>query len=110
MATEAIKTHIDRAFDEQLKALLQEKDLRKRGLAAYIAVHLWKQESFTLMRNMLREEAQLLRFDALSALMLEGGSEGRRIILEHRKSELNPTLQRLIDASALKKGLNNRDF
>src|SRR4051794_28173647 len=45
-ATEAIKNHVDRSFDEQLRALLQDRDQRKRGLAAYIAVHLWKQESF----------------------------------------------------------------
>jgi tetratricopeptide (TPR) repeat protein len=111
-ATEAIKIHADRSFDGQLKALLQERDLRKRGLAAYIAVHLWKQESFALMRDMLREEAQLLRYDALSALMLEGGPEGRRVVQAHRPSELNPTLQRLIDATATttKQGFTNKDF
>jgi len=103
LATEAIKNHADRSFDEKLKALLQERDLRKRGLAAYIAVHLWKQQSLALMRNTLREEAQLLRYDALSALMLEGGAEGRRIVLEHRPSERNPTLQRLIDSTASEK-------
>lgn len=110
LATEAIQSHADRSFDEQLMALLHERDLRKRGLAAYIVVHLWKQESFVLLRNMLGEEAQLLRYDALSALMLKGGPEGRRIVLEHRPSELNPTLQRLIDATAAKKRLTNRDF
>jgi hypothetical protein len=110
LATEAIKSHVDRSFDQQLRALLQESDLRKRGLGAYIAVYLWKQESFALMRNMLSEEAQLLRFDALSALILEGGAEGSRIVREHRKSELNPTLQRLIDEAAPKNGLSNRDF
>lgn len=103
LATEAIENHADRSFDEKLKALLQERDLRKRGLAAYIAVHLWKQQSLALMRNTLREEAQLLRYDALSALMLEGGAEGRRIVLEHRPSERNPTLQRLIDSTASEK-------
>jgi hypothetical protein len=109
LATEAIKVHADRSFDEQLRGLLQERDLRKRGLAAYVAVHLWKQESFETMRNMLREEAQLLRYDALSALMIEGGNEGRRIVVEHRASESNPTLQKLIDSSGGKKGLTNRD-
>ncbi|MEP6707833.1 MAG: HEAT repeat domain-containing protein [Pyrinomonadaceae bacterium] len=110
LATEAIKNHADRSFDEQLKALLQEKDLRKRGLAAYIAVHLWKQESFPIMRDMLREEAQLLRFDAISALMLEGGPEARRLVLQHRPDETDPTLRRMIDAAPSKKGLSNRDF
>jgi len=110
LATEAIKNHADRSFDEQLRTLLQEKDLRKRGLAAYIAVHLWQQESFPFMRDMLREEAQLLRYDALSALMLEGGPDAKRIVLQHRPGETNPTLRRLIDATPAKKGLTNRDF
>jgi tetratricopeptide (TPR) repeat protein len=109
LAAEAIKVHVDRSFDEQLRALLQEKDLRKRGLAAYVAVHLWKQESFETMRNMLREEAQLLRYDALSALIIEGGFEGRRIVVEHRARENNPTLQKLIDSTGVKKGLTNRE-
>jgi hypothetical protein len=78
-------------------------------LAAYLAVHLWKQESFAFMRKMLREESQLLRFDALSALIIEGGFEGRRIVVEHRAGENNPTLQRMIDATGGKKGLTNRD-
>jgi tetratricopeptide (TPR) repeat protein len=102
-ATEVIKTHVDRTFDQQLKALLQDKDLRKRGLAAYISVHLWKQESFPLMRNMLREEAQLLRFDALSASILEGGPAGRRLVLEHKKSEANPALKKLIEEEEAKR-------
>jgi tetratricopeptide (TPR) repeat protein len=98
LATEAIMKNVGRTFDATLQALLRDSDLRKRGLAAYLAVHLWKQGSFDALRGMLREEAQLLRFDALSALMLEGGDEGRQIVLEHRRHESNPTLKRLIDA------------
>ena len=99
-ATEAIMKNVNRSFDETLLTLLADGDLRKRGLAAYIAVHLWKQESFDVLRNMLREKAELLRFDALSALTLHGGSEGLRIVLEHRAYETNPTLKQLIDKSA----------
>lgn len=97
LATEALKKNVDRSFDDSLRALLQDSDLRKRGLAAYIAVHLWKQQSFVVLRAMLREKAQLLRFDAISALALEGGNEGRRILTEHRRRETHPTLIRLID-------------
>jgi tetratricopeptide (TPR) repeat protein len=98
-ATELLKVKVDRSFDETLKSLLQDKDLRRRGLAAYVAVHLWQRESFDLMRQMLREDAQLLRYDAVSALVLEGGPEGRRIAFEHRQHEPHPTLKRLIETA-----------
>jgi Tfp pilus assembly protein PilF len=99
-ATQAIKEKVDRSFDETLRALLKDKDLRKRGLAAYIAVHLWKQESFSMMREMLKEESQILRFDAVSALIMEGGAEGRAIALEHLPRERHPKLKQLIEAAS----------
>lgn len=97
LAMEAIRKNVDRSFDENLKALLRDSDLRVRGLAAYIAVRLWKQQSFETLKDMLREEAQLLRFDALSALAMEGGKEGRQIIVARRRFETHPELRRLFD-------------
>lgn len=94
-----IRTNVDRSFDETLKSLLRDQDLRKRGLAAYIAAHLWKQESFDILRQMLKEESQLLRFDAISALVLEGGPEGRKIVLEHLPREPHPGLKKLIEST-----------
>jgi hypothetical protein len=102
-AMQILKEKVDRSFDETLKALLNDKDLRKRGLAAYIAVHLWKQESFGMMRAMLKEESQLLRFDAVSALIMEGGAEGRAIVVEHLPSEKHPNLKKLIE-TVIKRG------
>ena len=97
LAMEAIRKNVDRSFDENLKALLRDSDLRVRGLAAYIAVRLWKQQSFETLKDMLREGAQLLRFDALSALAMEGGKEGRQIIVARRRFETHPELRRLFD-------------
>ena len=97
LATEAIRKHVDRSFDDVLKTLLQDDDLRIRGLAAYISVHLWKQQSFDLLRRMLSDEAQLLRFDAVSALAREGGNEGRRLLVAQRRFETHPRLRRMID-------------
>jgi len=98
-ATAAIMKNVNRSFDETLQALLQDTDLRQRGLAAYIAVHLWKQDSFPYLRIMLREEAQLLRFDAISALIAGGGEEGFKIIAEHRRNESDLTLKQMLDKS-----------
>jgi Flp pilus assembly protein TadD len=103
MATEAIKKNADRTFDAKLKALLANSDLRKRGLAAYLAVHLWKKESFPVIKRMLADESQLVRFDAVSALILEGGEEGRRIAYEHAANEPNPILKKLVESSRQQK-------
>ena len=51
------------------------------------------------LENMRREDAQLLRFDAVSALAKEGGNEGGRILLAHRRVETHPALQQLLDAA-----------
>lgn len=103
LATEAIKLHVDRTFDIRLKALLSDEDLRKRGLALYLAVYLWKQESFEVVRKMLAADSELLRYDAISALVLEGGAEGRRIALERLATEKHPTLRKLLERAQQKK-------
>jgi tetratricopeptide (TPR) repeat protein len=97
LATELLKTKADASFDATLSELLKDRDLRRRGLAAYVAVHRWKQRSFDLMRQMLREDAQLLRFDAISALVIEGGPEGRNVALEHAARETHPKLKQMLD-------------
>lgn len=97
LAATAISKNVDRSFDGTLKLMLNDVDLRKRGLAAYIVAHVWKQESYPILKQMLREKAQLLRFDALSALAIDDSSAARRILREHRRYESHPTLLGLID-------------
>ena len=97
IATELIKSHVDRSFDPTLKVLLNDEDLRKRGLAAYLAVQLWKRDSFEIIKKMLTEDSELLRFDAISALILEGGEEGRRIALEYAANEKHPILKQVLE-------------
>jgi hypothetical protein len=87
---------VDRSFDPQLKLLLADPDLRQRGLAAYLAVHLWGRESFPLMEQFLQDECQLLRFDAYSALAMEGGEEGKQIVFSYAGLEWHPLLKKLI--------------
>lgn len=98
-AAAAIMKNANRSFDKTLESLLRDDDQRKRGLAAYISAHLWKKDAFPFLQTMLREKSQLLRFDALSALILEGGSEGLQITLAHRQYETHPTLKKMIDKS-----------
>ena len=98
-ATEAVMKNVTRSFDKTLESLLQDEDLRRRGLAAYVAAHLWKQESFPILRNMLNEKAQLLRFDALSALIVEASPQAFKIVNERRQIETDTNLKAMIDKS-----------
>lgn len=98
-ATMVLKEKVDASFDPTLRALLQDKDLIVRGLAAYIAVRRWKAASFDLMRRMLREEAQILRFDAVSALLMDGGPAGRQIAFDHLAREPHPRLREVIETA-----------
>jgi tetratricopeptide (TPR) repeat protein len=98
-ATQLLKNNVDSSFDQRLKDLLKDNNLRRRGLAAYIAVWRWKRDSFGFMDELLHEKAELLRFDALSALMLEGGVEGKQRALAHSARETNPGLKKLIESS-----------
>lgn len=98
-ATQLLKKKVDGSFDPALRNLLKHSDLRVRGLAAYIAVYRWKTASFGLIDELLADKAQLLRFDALSALILEGGEEGKRRALAHGAKETHPTLKKLLERS-----------
>ena len=102
-AAQLLKTNVDGSFDAQLKALLKDDDLRKRGLAAYIAVYRWKSDSFAIIKQLLADESQLVRFDAISALMIDGGPAGRQIALAHAAREPNATLRKLIETSKSEK-------
>lgn len=89
-------------FEEILPKLLNDKDLRKRGLAAYSLIEYWKDKGFEILKKMLGEKVELIRFDATSALALEGAEKGLEILKSHQKSETNPYLISLI-SQALKK-------
>jgi hypothetical protein len=75
---------------------LKDDNPRKRGLAAYIAVYRWKGDSFEILKSLLTDESQLVRFDAVSALIMEGGPAGRKVALAHAAHEPNPTLKKII--------------
>ena len=98
-----IYKNADASFDQTLSALLNDKDLRKRGLAAYAIVERWKEKSCGVLKKMLADDADLIRFDALSALALGGGEPGLEILQSHRKVETNATLKELIDRALQKK-------
>jgi hypothetical protein len=83
-------------LDETLAALLADKDLRKRGLAAYGILARGKEKGIEVLRKMLADPAELIRFDALSALALGGGPAGMKMVREHLRVEKDPRLKEYI--------------
>jgi len=96
-AFEVIIKNAGASIDERISALLNSPDLRKQGLAAYALVEFQKEKSFEILKKMLADKAELIRFDAVSALVLKGGEKGMEILREHKKTEPSPLLKQLID-------------
>src|SRR5205823_4694562 len=97
-ALRALMANVDRSFDPELKTLLQDRDLRKKGMAGYLAVKLWGKEGIMEVKTWLKSDTQLLRYDAISALLQFGGQEGREIVQEHRKYEQHPWFKKWMAA------------
>jgi tetratricopeptide (TPR) repeat protein len=100
-ATATLMENVDETFDERLEQLLEAPCLRQRGLAAYIAMHRWGQDALPSLQNLLDSEAQLVRYDAISALLQEGGEPGKALLKKHREHETNEMLREIIDAYAV---------
>jgi tetratricopeptide (TPR) repeat protein len=86
-------------FDHMVDSFLSDKDIRKRGLAAYSIVERTAPEKFNVLEKMLSDEAELVRFDAISALALKGGLEGKQMLRRHISVEKQPRLKALINTA-----------
>jgi len=83
-------------LDRIVDTLSSGNDLRKRGLAAYAIVERKGVDKFELLKKMLADPAELVRFDAISALVLSGGATGKQILTKHERVERQPRLKDLI--------------
>ena len=95
-AFEVLYKNPDASRDELISKLLSDGDLRKKGLAAYAIVERGTEKDFEMLKAMLADKAELIRFDAVSALVLKGGEKGKEILREHQKVETNPTLKDML--------------
>lgn len=87
------------SLDRIIDNLLTDKDLRKRGLAAYAIVERNGEEKFQILEKMLTDPAELVRFDAVSALAARGGVQGKQILSTHQRIEKQPRLKALISTA-----------
>jgi hypothetical protein len=97
-ALRALLANVDRSFDKDLKALLQDTDLRKQGMSGYLAVKPWGEGGIEAVQPWLSEDAQLLRYDALSALLQYGGEECRKLVREQQGREMHPWFTKWLEA------------
>lgn len=103
MAFTVIFRNAEASSDQMISILLNDSDLRKRGLAAYAIVQIQKEKGFDTLKKMLNDDAELIRFDAVSALVLGAGSQGLEIIREHQANEPSRRLKELISKALEKK-------
>jgi tetratricopeptide (TPR) repeat protein len=82
--------HLNAISDERLSGLLEDPDLRKRGMAGYLAMQRWKEKALPLLKKWLDDPAELVRYDAISALVLHGDVAGRKIVEEYARSGKEP--------------------
>jgi HEAT repeat protein len=100
-----LSKHFSTAVDEQVSRLLEDPDLRKRGMAGYLAVKWHNEKAFPLMQKWLEDPADLARFDAICALLESGGAPGRMLVADYAKSGKEPNAQiREMMAKALSEG------
>lgn len=97
LAFETLFKNAGASADTLIKTLSNDMDLRKRGLAAYAMIEFQKEKGFDALRKMLSDNAELIRYDAVSALIMQGGAKGLEIVREHRKTETSAALKKLID-------------
>ncbi len=89
-AMQLIARHVDASFDKQLTRLLEDPDLRARGMAGYIAAKRWDRKALPILEKRLGDPAVLIRFDAISALAMDGGGAGRAIVQRYAQSGKEP--------------------
>jgi len=77
--------HRDSSIEEQVWKLLDDPDLCKRGMAAYLAAKWRPEKTFPALKKWLDDPAELVRFDAISALV-ESGPAGLKIVQEYARS------------------------
>jgi tetratricopeptide (TPR) repeat protein len=96
--------HLNELSDDRLSKMLEDPDLRKRGMAGYLAVQRWHKKALPVMKRWLRDSAELIRFDAMSALVLYGDVAGRKMVEEYLASGKEPNVRL---REAVKKALTN---
>jgi hypothetical protein len=77
--------------------LFNDSDPLRKGLSFYLVASHLKEKGLQLLKPMLGDPSQLLRYEAISALMEQGGAAGRAMVLERRGAETQPFLKKIYE-------------
>ena len=102
-ALEQLLAYAPASINGELSALLDDRDLRRRGMAASLAVKNRGKQGIAKIKPWLNDNAQFIRFGAVIALYQFGGEKGRKLIQEHASREKSPVFKQWLEA-ALKAG------
>lgn len=97
-AMQLVVEHPNPDAEKQVFLLLDDPDVLKRGMAGFVAMKWNTGRALPIVKKWLDDPAELVRFDALSALMEAGGSEGHKVVEEYARSgkEQNANLRNMI--------------
>lgn len=97
-ALKALTANADDSIDDKVKSLLHDNDQRKQGMAGYLAVKRWGDKGVETVVPWLSTDVQLLKFDAISALLQYGDEKGQELVEEQRRKEKQPWFKMWLDA------------
>lgn len=85
-----IAKHPGPSTAERTELVRKEPDPRARGMGLYLVARTLGAKAMPILREALKSDLELIRYDALSALLMEGGEEGKANALEHLRSGQEP--------------------
>jgi len=98
-ACELLKNQGAKLAETIILELLESQDLRLKGLAAYLWINRKGPAGFKDIDPLLTSETQLLQFDTVSALLLEGGEDGKKHLKTIPKDNLHPRVAAMLTKS-----------
>lgn len=85
-ATYVLLKNIDSLSDDRLNKLLKSDDLRVQGMALYLVAKKWPDRAVSIISRRLADDAQLIRYDALSNLLSLKSDGALEAVKAHRSS------------------------
>lgn len=85
-AMHLLSEHPNPEAEKELFLLLDDPDVCKRGMAGFVAMKWNTERALPIVKKWLDDPAELVRFDALSALVEAGGPEGHKVVEEYARS------------------------
>ena len=90
LSMKLIAEHAGPSTAERVGSVLNGPDPRARGMGLYVVARVQGEKGLPILRTALKSDLELIRYDALSALLMYGGAEGRAIAQEYVRNGPEP--------------------